>query len=342
MRQGHLDRRQDPTATKAQRRARVEKIIDNVDIATDAATIALIGISGGAAVPAAAVEGVAKLGARMIIRVVKRLRSEVAKVNKRRAGVRLRMNCVAGVIPYPSLGDARRRGGASGTPVARRYAFPSRELLVVHSGSEAIELLGVMIVVLTAPAPAGAGGVPNDFRVHGVAALLLRPNPQAQVERKFRSPRPSEVWLGRAAIVGARLGVRGLFRGDVRGSSLFGMSVQTARNIGIVVLLGLVVWLVPGGGEGASVISQLLTAIFIVLMAVGCGILYRNFRGEIFSLGDAWRFALYAAVGTAIVTVAASGRLFDQGPAGALLWFALIGGASYTLYLVWRHHRSYS
>lgn len=43
----------------------------------------------------------------------------------------------------------------SGTPIARRYAVPTREMLVVHSVSEAIELVGVMIVVLTAPAPAG-------------------------------------------------------------------------------------------------------------------------------------------------------------------------------------------
>jgi len=126
-----------------------------------------------------------------------------------------------------------------------------------------------------------------------------------------------------------------------RGSSLSRMSLETARNIAIVVLLGLVVWLVPGGGEGAGFISQLLYAIFIVLMAVGCGILYRRFRGEIFSLGDAWRFALYAAVGIAIVTVSITGRLWDSG-AGAALWFALVGGASYTLYLVWQRHRSYS
>ena len=99
------------------------------------------------------------------------------------------------------------------------------------------------------------------------------------------------------------------------------MSLETARNVAIIVLLGLVVWLVPGGGEGASFIYQLLNAIFIVLMALGCGILYRQFRGEIFSLGDTWRFALYAAVGIAIVTVAASRRLFDTG-AGAVLWFA--------------------
>jgi hypothetical protein len=119
------------------------------------------------------------------------------------------------------------------------------------------------------------------------------------------------------------------------------MSLETARNVGIIVLLGLVVWLAPGGGEGAAFIQQLLNAIFIVLMALGCGILYRQYRGEIFSLGDTWRLALYAAVGVAIVTVAASRRLFETG-AGAALWFALVGGASYTLYLVYQRYRSYT
>ena len=119
------------------------------------------------------------------------------------------------------------------------------------------------------------------------------------------------------------------------------MSLATARNIGIVVLIALVVWLAPGGGEGATFIQQLLSAIFIVTMAVICGILYRQYRGEIFSLGDGWRFALYAAVGAAIVTIAASRRLFETG-AGAVLWFGIIGAASYTLYLVWQRHRSYT
>ena len=118
------------------------------------------------------------------------------------------------------------------------------------------------------------------------------------------------------------------------------MSTATARNVGVILLLGVAVWLLPGGGEGASFVLQLLNAVFIVLVAVGCGLLYRNFRGEIFALGDQWRFALYAAIGTAVVTVAASGRLFDT-PVGALAWFALIGAASYTLYLVWQRHRSY-
>ncbi len=118
------------------------------------------------------------------------------------------------------------------------------------------------------------------------------------------------------------------------------MSTATARNVGVILLLGVAVWLLPGGGEGANFVLQLLNAVFIVLVAVGCGLLYRRFRGEIFALGGQWRFALYAAIGIAVVTVAASGRLFDT-PVGALAWFALIGAASYTLYLVWQRHRSY-
>ena len=120
------------------------------------------------------------------------------------------------------------------------------------------------------------------------------------------------------------------------------MSLEVARNIAIVVVIALVVWLAPGGGEGAAFVQQLLNAIFIVVMALICGILYRQYRGEIFSLGDHWRLALYAAVGVAIVTVAASGRLFDAGGAGAFAWVALIAAASYTLYLVWQRHRSYT
>ncbi|MDX6705318.1 MAG: hypothetical protein QOI48_1164 [Solirubrobacteraceae bacterium] len=119
------------------------------------------------------------------------------------------------------------------------------------------------------------------------------------------------------------------------------MSLEVARNIGIVVVLALVVWLAPGGGEGAAFIGQLLNAVFIITVALICGILYRQYRGEIFSLGDEWRFALYGAIGVAIVTIAASKKLFATG-AGAVLWFALVGAASYTLYLVWQRYRSYT
>jgi hypothetical protein len=119
------------------------------------------------------------------------------------------------------------------------------------------------------------------------------------------------------------------------------VSKEAIRNIGLVVVLALVVWLAPGGGDGANFISQLLSAVFIVMLAVILGRAYMQFRGEIYGLGDQWRLALYAAVGTAVVTVAASRRLFDTGP-GTLAWFVLIAGASYTLYLVWQRYRSYT
>lgn len=113
------------------------------------------------------------------------------------------------------------------------------------------------------------------------------------------------------------------------------------RNVAIVVALAAVVWLVPGGGDGADLVSQALNAIFIVLVALFLGRMYQQYRAEIFALGDRWRAVLYLAVGTAVVTIAASGRLFETGP-GALAWFALVGGASYALYLVYKQHRSYS
>jgi hypothetical protein len=112
-----------------------------------------------------------------------------------------------------------------------------------------------------------------------------------------------------------------------------------ARNIAIIVGLAAVVAFAPGGGEGADLISQLLSAVFTVVIAFILGRLYLQFRTDIYGLGDRWRLVLYASIGVLIVTLAASGRLFDTGP-GALAWFALMGGAAYALYLVWRQYRS--
>jgi hypothetical protein len=112
-----------------------------------------------------------------------------------------------------------------------------------------------------------------------------------------------------------------------------------ARNIGIIVALAAIVAFAPGGGEGASLISQLLSAVFTVVIALILGRLYLQFRTDIYGLGDRWRLVLYGSVAVIIVTLAASNRLFDSG-AGALAWFALMGGAAYALYLVWRQYRA--
>ena len=114
-----------------------------------------------------------------------------------------------------------------------------------------------------------------------------------------------------------------------------------ARNIGIVVLLGALIAFVPAGGEGAELVRQILNAAFIVVMALIVGTLYRQYRGEIFGLGDQWRFALYAAVGLAILTVSITGRMWETG-AGAIIWIAVIGTCSYALYVIWQRYRSYT
>ena len=119
------------------------------------------------------------------------------------------------------------------------------------------------------------------------------------------------------------------------------MSVETARNIGIIVVLALFVWLAPRGDNIATLILQLLNAVFIVLIAIGLGMLYRRFRPEIYSLGDQWRFGLYAAVGTIVVTLAATSRLWENG-AGIALWFGLLAGAAYLLYVIWQRYRAYA
>jgi hypothetical protein len=119
------------------------------------------------------------------------------------------------------------------------------------------------------------------------------------------------------------------------------VSLATARNIGIILVLAAIVAFAPGGGEGADLISQLLSAVFTLVIALILGRLYMQFRSEIFGLGDRWRLVLYAAVGVIVVTLAASGRLFDTGP-GTLAWFALLAAAGYALYLTWRQYRAYA
>jgi predicted Na+-dependent transporter len=120
------------------------------------------------------------------------------------------------------------------------------------------------------------------------------------------------------------------------------MSGATVRNIAIIVALAAVVAFLPGGDAGADFVSQLLSAVFVVLIAVILGQLYRRYRSEIYGLGERWRLILYAAIGTLVVALACASRLLqDGGGAGVALWFALMGGAVYGLYATWRQYRAY-
>jgi hypothetical protein len=116
--------------------------------------------------------------------------------------------------------------------------------------------------------------------------------------------------------------------------------VKHARNFGIVALLALGVYALPGGGTAAN----LFGAALFVIITLGIGLLvaryYRENRQDIYALGDRWRLIAYGALGAIVLSLAATPRLFDSGP-GTVLWIALMGASGYALFRVWRQSREY-
>jgi len=117
-------------------------------------------------------------------------------------------------------------------------------------------------------------------------------------------------------------------------------TVKHVRNFGIVALLALGVYALPGGDTAAD----LFGASLFVILSLGIGLLaarfYQERRVDLVSLGDQWRLLLYGAIGLIVVALAASPRLFDSG-LGTIVWLALMAGAIFALYRVWRHAREY-
>jgi low temperature requirement protein LtrA len=116
--------------------------------------------------------------------------------------------------------------------------------------------------------------------------------------------------------------------------------VKHARNFGIVALLALGVYALPGGGTAANLFGAVLFVIITAGIALLGSRFYRERRMDIYSLGDRWRLIAYVAVGAIVLTLAGSPKLMDTGP-GTVLWLALLGAAGYTLYRVWRHSKEY-
>jgi hypothetical protein len=118
------------------------------------------------------------------------------------------------------------------------------------------------------------------------------------------------------------------------------VALQHVRNFGIVALIALGVWALPGGNTAAN----LFGAALFVVVTVGIGLLAARFyvenRSELYSLGDAWRLLLYGALGVIVLDMAATSKLFDTG-LGTALWLLLLAASLYALYAVFRHSREY-
>lgn len=102
----------------------------------------------------------------------------------------------------------------------------------------------------------------------------------------------------------------------------------TLRNVIIIAALAAVVAFAPGGGTGSNVVLQAVWLVFLAAMVWVAAITYRDRRTDLYSLGDRRRFALYAALGVAVVTLTATHRLWST-PAGSVAWLILMGGAVY-------------
>jgi hypothetical protein len=113
------------------------------------------------------------------------------------------------------------------------------------------------------------------------------------------------------------------------------------RNIGIVILLAVIVWQLPGGGTAASTINNLLGVIFIGGLLFFGYRMYMERRETIFGLEERQRGILYAAIALGAITLVATQRMWDEGGLGAVLWLAFITLAIWGLYSVWRAYREY-
>jgi TRAP-type C4-dicarboxylate transport system permease small subunit len=113
------------------------------------------------------------------------------------------------------------------------------------------------------------------------------------------------------------------------------------RNLGIILVLAVAVWLVPGGGTAASTFGNLLGIIFLGGLLFFGYRLYMENRETIFGLEDRQRGLLYASIALATITIIATSRMWNAGGLGALLWLAFIGAAVWGLYSVWRAYRTY-
>ena len=112
------------------------------------------------------------------------------------------------------------------------------------------------------------------------------------------------------------------------------------RNVGIILLLALAVFALPGGGTGAEIIGAFISILF------GAGIwfflmrMYREHRTTIFGLGDRFRGIFYASLAGLLFAGAAAEQWWDDGGL-VIAWFALLAACIYGLVATYRHWRAY-
>src|SRR5205085_5420881 len=89
------------------------------------------------------------------------------------------------------------------------------------------------------------------------------------------------------------------------------LTVRTAAKLGIVALVALALFALPGGGAALNIALTALTIAFFVAIGLLGYRLYREHRFDIESLAAGERLVLYGSVGVAFLAFTATNRLFD-------------------------------
>jgi hypothetical protein len=116
--------------------------------------------------------------------------------------------------------------------------------------------------------------------------------------------------------------------------------MRTVINVAIILALAALIAFLPGAGLAAGMFIWLVALVFWGALAWFVARMYREYRDDIYALGESMRAVLYVSVGVLVVAVSATSRLWET-PAGLFAWFALVGAATYGVFAAWRQHRSY-
>jgi len=119
------------------------------------------------------------------------------------------------------------------------------------------------------------------------------------------------------------------------------MSRTTARNIGIIALIGLAVAILPGGSSAASLVLAVLSLGFLAAIGFLGYRLYIENKFTLWSMSTQHRATLYGGIAVATMTLIATSRLWHTG-FGTVMWFVLLGGSGLAVYHAWVESRRYS
>jgi hypothetical protein len=108
---------------------------------------------------------------------------------------------------------------------------------------------------------------------------------------------------------------------------------RTLRNVVIVLAIAAVVVIVPGGGTGANVVTQLVSLVFLASLVWFASVMYRQHRVSLYSLGDGRRAILYVALGVAAVVLTGTHKLWNSS-GGQVAWLVLLAAAIYAVFAV--------